>query len=65
MQQWSLVFSQQPATYASDQSKVAFIMSLLSDRASAWALAVSLNNPFLCSDYQAFSHEMKGFLNTQ
>ena len=40
----SLVFDQQPLTYSTDKSKIAFIMSLLSDKAFAWALAVSDSN---------------------
>ena len=58
LHQCSLVFSQQPATYATDQSKTAF-MSLCSDKASAWALAFSQHNPVLCSDYSAFTSEMR------
>lgn len=57
--QCSLVFSQQPATYPSDQAKVAFISRLLSDQAAAWVLASSTNNPSLCSKYQLFSQEMR------
>ena len=34
-------------------------MSLLSERASAWSLAVSSNKPYLCSDYNAFSGELR------
>lgn len=59
LHQCSLVFSQQPATYATDQSKVAFTMSLLSDQASAWALAVSTHSPSVCADYSSFTQEMK------
>ena len=59
LHQCSLVFNQQPATYFSDQSKIAFVMSLLVDRAASWALAISNNNPLLCSDFQGFSVEMK------
>ena len=59
LHQCSLVFSQQPATYATDQSRIAFIMSLCSEKASAWALAISQHNPFLSSDYSAFTSEMR------
>lgn len=58
LHQCSLVFSQQPATYATDQSKIAFIKSLVSDKASTWSLAISQNNPSLCSDFKAFTSEM-------
>lgn len=33
-------------------------MSLCVDKAAAWSVAISLNNPALCSDYQAFTAEM-------
>lgn len=52
--QSSLAFS----TYATDQSTLAFIMSL-NEKASAWALTISQNNPSLCSDSLAFSSEMR------
>lgn len=55
----SLVFSQQPATYTTNQSKIAFILSLLSDQASAWALAVSTHSPSICTDYRHFIQEMR------
>lgn len=54
LHQCSLVFSQQSNTYATHQSKVAFVMSLLTEKASMWALAVSQNNPSLCSDIFRF-----------
>ena len=38
--QCSLVFEQQPLTYATDKSRVAFVMSLLSEKAAAWAVAL-------------------------
>ena len=59
LHQCSLVFHQQPRTYATDQVKIAFIMSLLSDQASAWALAISTHSPELTQDYNQFTQEMK------
>ena len=47
--QCSLVFEQQPLTYATDKSRVAFVMSLLSERAAAWAVALSHNHSPICS----------------
>lgn len=59
LHQCSLVFNQQAVTYSTDRSKVAFVMSLLTEQAAAWALAVSGQCPELCSDYRNFSEEMK------
>ena len=52
----SLVFDQQLNTYGSDRSKIAFVKSLLSDRASQWAVAAS-RSQFLQS-YALFSVEL-------
>lgn len=38
--QCEVVFSLQPSTYAEDRAKVAFVISLLSGRASDWTTAV-------------------------
>ena len=38
--QCSLVFEQQPATYSTDGSKIAYLMGLLKGNALAWASAV-------------------------
>lgn len=59
LHQCSLVFSQQPTTYASHQSKIAFVMSLLSGEAAAWSLAISNQNAELVTNYNLFSEEMK------
>lgn len=32
-------------------------MSLLTEKASTWALTISQNNPSLCPDFQAFSRD--------
>ena len=37
-----VVFDQQPLTCLTDRSKIAFIMSLLSDKASAWVLVMGI-----------------------
>ena len=58
LHQCSLVFDQQPLTYTSDRSKVAFIMSLLSEKASAWAVAVSKNNSPIFQSFTSFTAEM-------
>lgn len=54
----SLVFDQQSQTYATDKSRIAFIMSLLSDRAAAWALAISTNST-ITQSYTSFVNEMR------
>ena len=55
--QCSLVFEQQPSTYATDKSRVAFVMSLLSEKAAAWAVALSLNKAQICFSFSSFSEE--------
>ena len=63
LHQCLLVFYQQPLTYSTDKSKIAFIMSLLSDKASAWALAVSDSNSSLCSSFILFTAEMRNIFD--
>lgn len=59
LHQCSLVFDQQSVTYAADKSKIAFIMSLLSGRASSWALAISTRDSAVTNSYLAFVSEMR------
>ena len=59
LHQSNLVFSQQPLMCSSNQSRVAFVMSLCVEKAAAWSLTISLNNPALCLDYSAFTDEMR------
>ena len=61
------MFEQQPLTYASDRTKTAFIMSLLSDQAADWAVANSMNRPTLTLSYtdvcemrRVFDHPVRG-----
>lgn len=54
----SLVFSQQPATFSTSQSRVAFMMSLLTRQAADWTLAISTQSE-LMKDYHLFSEAMK------
>uniref|UniRef100_A0A8C6T6L0 CCHC-type domain-containing protein n=1 Tax=Neogobius melanostomus TaxID=47308 RepID=A0A8C6T6L0_9GOBI len=56
--QCMLVFDQQPLTYSSDRSKVAFIMSLLSGKASAWAVALSNSGSLVCNTLNSFTSEL-------
>ena len=55
--QCSLVFEQQPFTYSTDKSRIAFVMSLLSEKAAAWAVALSRNNSPVCFSLSSFSEE--------
>ena len=57
--QCSLVFDLQPTTYNTDKSRIAFIISLLSGRASQWATAVIENNSPVCHSYLEFTKEMR------
>lgn len=55
----SLVFSQQPNTYATDSSKVAYIMSLCEGRAAQWATALTKTASPLCNTYVGFATEFR------
>ena len=57
LHQCNLVFDQQPLTYSSDQSRTAFVRSLLSERAAAWSVAISHSNSPICDSFQSFSAE--------
>lgn len=57
--QCSLVFDQQPLTYSSDRSKIAFVCSLLFGRASAWALAMANANSPAWQSYLLFCSELR------
>ena len=59
LHQCSLVFEQQPLTYARDRTKTAFIMSLMADQAADWAVANSVNRPTLAHSYADFVCEMR------
>ena len=59
LHQCSLVFSQQPHTYASHQSKISFVMSLLTGQAAAWALAVSDQYLGGRTDFREFAEDMR------
>ncbi len=59
LHQYSLVFSQQPNTYNTHQSKIAFVMSLLTGQAAAWSLAITTQQSGILTDYTLFTQEMK------
>lgn len=56
--QCSLVFNQKPITFASDSSKIAFIMGLLRDKALTWASAAWQSKPALRQNYALFEAEL-------
>ncbi|KAK7878585.1 hypothetical protein WMY93_030421 [Mugilogobius chulae] len=57
--QCALVFDLQPTTYATDKSRIAFLLSLLSGKASQWATAVWESNSAILHSYKDFTEEMK------
>lgn len=57
--QCSLVFSQKPVTYATDVSKIAYIMGLLKGNALDWAAAAYLGNADMRQSYDKFVGELK------
>ncbi|KAK7916542.1 hypothetical protein WMY93_012303 [Mugilogobius chulae] len=57
--QCSLVFDQQPHTYATDKSRIAFVISLLSGKASQWATAAWESNSEIFQSFVAFTNEMR------
>ncbi|RXN14926.1 Pol poly [Labeo rohita] len=56
--QCKVVFSLQPATYAADRAKVAFVISLLSGRARDWGAAVWEMEAVFCEHFSLFKEEM-------
>lgn len=57
--QVSLVFELQPSTFASEKAKIAFIISLLCDRALDWASALWRQQSPICSDLQVFTDTLQ------
>lgn len=49
---------QQPLTYASEQSRIAFVQGLLQDKAASWAVAMTINKSPILQSYGDFSSEM-------
>ncbi|KAI2650043.1 Retrotransposon-derived protein PEG10 [Labeo rohita] len=52
-------FSLQPRTFATESSRVALVLTLLSGRAAFWGAAVWENQHPCCSSFQALSKEIK------
>ncbi|CAJ1074292.1 uncharacterized protein LOC124485733 [Xyrichtys novacula] len=57
--QVSLVFEMQPLSYASDRSKIAYTIGLLSGQAREWGTAVWGRQDSACESYAAFVAEMR------
>ncbi|KAL0147989.1 hypothetical protein M9458_056716, partial [Cirrhinus mrigala] len=55
----SMYFSLQPITFASEQSKVALVLTLLSGRAAQWGTAVWENQHPCCASFELLSEEMR------
>uniref|UniRef100_A0A3Q2XB38 CCHC-type domain-containing protein n=1 Tax=Hippocampus comes TaxID=109280 RepID=A0A3Q2XB38_HIPCM len=59
LHQCSLIFDQQPSAYEKDSTKVAFVMSLLTGQAAAWAVEISNAQPGLRSSFPEFVAEFR------
>lgn len=57
--QVSLIFRLQPLSFASEQSKVAFLIGLLAGTAREWGTSVWEQQSPICDSYPAFTAEMK------
>ncbi len=55
----SMHFSLQPRTFNNEQTKVAFVLTLLTGRAALWGTAVWENQDPCCASFQALSGEMR------
>ncbi len=55
----SMHFALQPRTFNREESKVAFVLTLLSDKAALWGTAVWENQDNCCSSFLALSTEMR------
>ncbi|KAI2662624.1 Retrotransposon-like protein 1 [Labeo rohita] len=55
----SMHFALQPRTFLSEESKVAFVLTLLTGRAALWGTAVWENQDPCCASFAALSAEMK------
>ncbi|CAM4546654.1 unnamed protein product [Leuciscus chuanchicus] len=55
----SMHFSLQPRTFETEESKVAFVLTLLTGRAALWGTAVWENQDQCCASFHALAAEMK------
>ena len=61
--QCSLVFELQPLTYPTDKARIAYLIGTLRGEALAWATAVWERGSATCSDYSAFTEEMRSIFD--
>lgn len=57
--QVSLIFELQPSSFASEKAKIAYIISLLCDRALDWASALWRQQSPICSDLEVFTETLQ------
>lgn len=57
--QCSLVFEQQPQTYTTERSCIAYLINSTSGSARSWASAVWESRSAVCHSYLAFTAEMR------
>ncbi len=57
--QCSLTFELQPSSFPTDRSKIAYIITLLADKALSWASAVWESQDVCCGTYTLFVEEFK------
>lgn len=56
--QCDLTFELQSSTFATERAKIAYVITLLTDKARAWATSVWQRQGPECSDFKKFSEEM-------
>ena len=56
--QCRLTFELQPATYTTDRTRIAYVITLLVDKARAWATSVWQRQGPECSDFNSFTENM-------
>jgi len=61
--QCSLLFEHQPHSFASDRSRIAYLVNLLKGPALEWASTVWDQQTPICNSYQNFVLEMQNFLD--
>ena len=59
LMQCSLVFEQQPRTFAADRSRICYLLGLLKGPALTWGAAVWEEQSLVCQSYVAFTGELK------
>lgn len=57
--QCSLTFELQPTSFPSDRSRIAYIITLLTGKARAWATSIWEQQGRACSSYARFTEEMR------